>query len=395
MVRSFAFAALCSVTLASVPDARAGEPAALASTLEPCTKNHYILDQPCALWALDAPIGRPGSVAVGPSGELYFSSPNIVYRFWPEGLVTRVAGNGRPGFSGDGGPAFDAELSFPEAYPELDLAFGEGNYDPLIGPLAVDHAGNLFIADGYNSRVRRIGLDGTIHTVAGASNDYYSPQGVATDPAGNLYIADMPGRLRKIAPDGSVEELLTHHNCESPFSPGLCFPQGIATDPAGNVYVAGNWCRVTRVGSDGSVATVAGKEQPDSRSAIIVCGYNFDGPALSTALAWPVAVALDSAGNVFVADTYNHCIRRVDTAGMVTTVAGLCSYFNLYWSNGTYLGRGYSGDGGRAVDANLNQPSGIALDAAGNLFIADTNNRRIRMVDVNGIITTIAGNGAP
>lgn len=383
-MRSPTFAVLCAAALVAVPAAHAVEP---ASALPPCEKNHYILDQPCALSAVDASIGKPGAVAVGPGGEVYFSSPNIVFRIWPDGLLTRVAGNGRAGFSGDGGPAFNAELSFPETYPELVADPYE--FQPLVGPLAVDQAGNLFIGDAYNNRVRRIGLDGTIHTVAGhgsggypqANCDYWWPQGVATDPVGNLYIADGTGVLRKIAPDGIVEALTTN-NCGRPFSAGLCAPQGIAADFAGNVYVAGNWCRVTRVGLDGSVAVVAGKERPGGWE-LIKCGYTGDGLANSSALAWPLAVALDPAGNIFVADTYNNCIRRIDTAGLMTTVAGVC-------------GRAaYFGDGGRALEARLNRPSGIALDAAGNLYIADTDNRRIRMVDVEGIITTIAGNGAP
>jgi sugar lactone lactonase YvrE len=360
-----------------------------------CDKNHYILDLPCAPSPLDV------AVATDARGNVYFSSPNIVFKLDGQGVLTVVAGNGTPGYAGDGGLATDALLNFPSIYPELaadPIDFGE-----LLGALAVDSVGNLFIADAYNSRVRKVDPNGIITTVAGNGGKGYFgdggdgdqatdaqitwPQGVAVDAAGNLYASSAYGKLRKVTPDGVIATV-TSSNCGGGFlDTGLCAPEGMALAASGNLFVADGYCRVREVTPDGSVGTVAGADaRPDpQRGMDFTCGYSGDGgPARDAALEGPFGVAANAIGNLYIADTYNNCIRKVDGAGIITTVAGACGF---------YYARGYSGDGGPATSAKLNRPHGVAVDIAGNLYIADTDNNRIRKIGLDGIITTIAGDG--
>lgn len=367
-----------------------GATASAYATLEPCEKNHYILTEPCSLSAIDVAIGTPGAVATDAQGNLYFSSPNLVFKIDRSGRLTRVAGSGEAGYSGDGGPATEALLNFPKSYPELEndpIDFSE-----LVGPLALDAAGNLYIADAYNNRVRRVDANGVIVTVAGDAKPFdwgdrdparlWWPQGIAVDAAGRLLVSDGTGILRRIAPDGSVTTL-TENDCGKHRLPGLCAPEGIAVDVHGNVHVADGYCRIRKVSGVGEVVTIAGVDTRGGHGFGWTCGYSGDGgPATSAALAWPFGVAVDADGNLFIADTYNNCIRKVDGAGVITTAAGSCGW-----------GRGYSGDGGPATQARLNLPHGIAVGADGNLFIADTENRRLRKVTPDGLIVTVAGNG--
>ena len=365
---------------------------AIVHAIEPCVKNHYILAEPCSVAAIDAAIGSPGAVAVDALGNVYFSSPNLVFKMDSRGLLTRVAGNGTAGYSGDGGPATEALLNFPKSYYEMDASPTE--YDPLVGPLALDAAGNLYIGDAYNNRVRRVDANGVIVTVFGdgkragwgstnPARRLWWPQGIAIDGAGMLFVSDATGILRRIAPDG-VLKTMTTNDCGSHEAPGLCNPKGIAAGALGNIYVADGYCRVRRVSAAGEgavkVVTMAGADTvPDPP-----CEYSGDnGPAIVAALAWPNAVAVDAGGTLFIADSYNNCIRKVDDAGIITTVAGACGP----------LMSGYSGDGGPANEARLANPYGVAVDAAGNLYIADRMNQRIRRVTPGGMIYTVAGNG--
>jgi sugar lactone lactonase YvrE len=228
--------------------------------------------------------------------------------------------------------------------------------------VAVDAAGNLFIADAFNLRIRKVSTNGIITTVAGNgsggfSNDggpatnatLSSPYGVAVDATGNLFIADTyNGRIREVSTNG------------------------IITTVAGD---SGIFPAVVASASDGSLAYAS-----DS------------GPATNAWLDRPFGVAVDAAGNLFIADTYNYRICRVDTQGMITTVAGIGPGYPVYGS--------YSGDGGPAINANLNYPYGVAVDASGNLFIADSSNNRIRKVTttqgpalaLNNVTAANAGN---
>ncbi len=298
----------------------------------------------------------------------------------PNGIITTVAGNGygavyRYGsYAGDGGAATNAELAFP---------FG----------VTVDTTGNLLIADWGNGRIRKVGNNGIITTVVGNGANGYSgnggaatnaelnyPEGVALDAAGNLFIADNDNNvIRKVENNGIITTVAGNGTDGYSGDGGaatnaeLNYPGGVAVDATGNLLIAdwGNG-RIRKVGNNGIIATVAGNG---------ISGYFGDGGTATNAeLNYPGGVAVDATGNLFIADESNKRIRKVAANGIITTVAG----------NGT---RGYSGDGGVATNAELNYPIGVALDATGNLFIADTFNNVIRKVGTNGIITTVAGNG--
>jgi len=333
--------------------------------------------------ATSVSIGNPTGIAVDLAGNVYIAGPSIVYKLDPSGMLTRIAGNGHNGFSGDGGPATEALLGFPRAKP-YDFI----DWPDAAGSLAVDAVGNLYLADMFNNRVRKITLDGVISTVAGDGDfaTLWLPEGVATDSAGRLYISDGTN-VKQFTQEGVITSL-TGNDCGSHESPGVCAPLGVAVDASGNIYVADDYCRVRKISADGMITTFAGNENPDGHGFVATCGYSGDGgPAMGAAMTQAYSVAVDAAGDLYIADTYNNRIRKVSPDGTITTVAG---------SGASYLRPdygGYSGDGGPATDAYLNLPRGVAVDAAGNLYIADSENFRVRKVTADGIITTVAGNG--
>jgi hypothetical protein len=299
----------------------------------------------------------------------------IVASLPASGTIATVAGNGTPGFSGDSGAATSAELSRP---------FG----------VASDSAGNLYIADTFNSRIRKVTPSGTITTfagtgVAGSSGDggaaasakINNPQTLAFDAAGNLYIADPPtNKVRKITPAGIISTYagtgVAGHSGDSgaATSAQLNYPAGVAVDASGNVYIAeANNEDIRKVTPSGTITTIAGNGTR---------GYAGDGGlATSAEFQQPGGLAVDSLGNVYVADQSNNRIRRITPVGTISTVAG----------NGN---TGSTGDGGAATSAELNAPLGVALDNAGNLYIADLSNSRVRKVNAQGTISTLAGTGA-
>ena len=311
------------------------------------------------------------SVATDRAGNVFFVCQDAVLRLdATTGILTPVAGNGTPGFSGDNGPATSAGLARPNG-------------------LAVDSAGSLYIADSSNSRIRKVS-NGVITTVAGNGTPGFSgdsgpatsaqlayPQGVAVDSAGNLYIADTDNYcIRKVA-NGVITTVAGNGTPGFSGDNGpatsaqLDSPTGLAVDSAGNLYIADSYNLRIRKISNGVITTVAGNGMR---------GFSGDsGPATSAELAYPAGVAVDSAGNLYVADPDNSCIRKISN-GVIATVAG----------NGI---PGFSGDNGPAASAQLYDPYGVAVDSAGNLYIADTHNQRIRKVS-NGVITTVAGGGA-
>ena len=338
-------------------------------------------------------IGSPGAVAADAAGNVYFSSsPNRIFKVDAHGALTRVAGAGQPGYSGDGGAATDARFNFPLSYPEL--VQNPVDYSELVGGLALDAQHNLYVADAYNNRVRRIDANGIVTTILGngfrantgdggpaAQATIYWPQGVAIDNTGNLLVSSAYGPLRRIAPNGIISAL-SGANCGAAYlGPGLCVPEQIAVDSSGNVFAPDAYCRVREVRSDGSTLTVAGNDAEPSGGFAFTCGYSGDGgPATAAAMEAPYGVAVDAGNKLYIADTGNHCIRKV-AAGIISTVAGKCTQ------------AGFAGDGGAATQALFNHPRGIAVGADGTLYIADTDNQRIRKVAPNGIVTTIAGNG--
>src|SRR6185312_8902972 len=343
-----------------------------------CDKNHYILDAPaCSMRALDVPIGAPGAIAADVAGNVYFSVPNLIFKVDTRGALTRVAGSLDAGDAGDGGPALVARLDFPLWYP--NRIADPLDFDPCIGALAVGAERDIYVSDCLNGRIRRIDANGIITTVAQAAG-----QGIAINAAGNLVIDG----FEEVAANGTFRQLAKAY-CGQDFVRGLCDPQGVATDALGNTYVSDIYCRVRKIDADGKITTVAGDSAHEGR-----CAYSGDGgPANSAALAWPIGLATDAQGNLYIADTGNHCIRKVDGGGVITTFAGICTA----WPRRGPLadGSGYSGDEGPATAARLHSPQGVAVDGAGNVYIADTGNSRIRKVDASGTITTVAGNGQP
>lgn len=292
-----------------------------------------------------------------------------------QGIITTVAGNGQSGFSGDGGPATSASLRSP---------YG----------VAADAAGNLYIADPGDNRIRKISANGTITTVAGDGIAGFSgdggpaiaaslaaPHGVAVDAAGNLYIADSNNnRIRKVDASGVITTVAGNGiagfsgDGGSATGTSLFGPYGVVVDAARNLYIADIFnIRVRKVTTAGIITTVAGNGQYDySRCA--------SGAAISASLGEPSSVTVDAAGGLYVGDSANDCILKVGASGAIITVAG----------NGFH---GFSGDGGLATGASMRFPDGVAVDAAGNLYIADSGNNRIRKVGADGIITTVAGDG--
>jgi uncharacterized protein (TIGR03437 family) len=327
----------------------------------------------------------PTGVAVDATGALYFGEGSIgsgsgfakgVARVWKvsaAGILTTLAGTGVPDFGGDGGPAAAAQLNTPTA-------------------VAIDFQSNLYIADSLNHRIRKLGADGTITTFVGtgaagfavdfgqpAGAELNTPESVAVDAGGTVYIADsLNSRIRQLAPGGNISTFAGNGNA-SYFGDGgpavraaVNQPEGIALDSAGNVYIADTLDNVVRKVNNGTIDTLAGFGTP---------GFSGDGgPATSGKLNHPSAVAVDTAGNVFVADTGNNRVRRITPLGAIVTVAG----------NGDPT---FGGDGGPAAAAGLSGPRGVAVDTAGNLYIADTGHNRIRKVTPDGTIVTIAGNG--
>ena len=241
------------------------------------------------------------------------------------GVISTVAGNGTQGYSGDAGPATSASMNAPRG-------------------IAVDSVGNIYIADSPNNVIRKVSAStGVISTVAGNGTQGYSGDG------------------------GSA------------ISAELDTPAGVAADSAGNIYIADMSNNVIRevIASTGVITTVAGVGDD------FWGGYSGDGgPATDATFADPAGVALDSSGNLYIADMFNNVIRKVTGAtGIITTVAG----------NGT---SGYSGDGGPATSAEMNLPTNVAVDSAGNIYIADLDNQVIReVVASTGNISTVAGDG--
>jgi sugar lactone lactonase YvrE len=302
---------------------------------------------------------------VGSDGAVYIAGPSIVFKLDASGMLTRIAGSGHYGYSGDGGPARAALLGFPRAVPHDPIDFSD-----VVGSLATDASGNLYIADFFNNRVRKVTPNGLIFTAAGGGpafdHTFRWPGGVAVDSTGTLYVTGVYDGLWQITPDSAITALIPN-DCGRPQQPGVCVPYGVAADARGKVYVAdtGN-CRIVAISPDGTIAAVAGDERP-SHGLVFTCGFSGDGgPATTAAMNDPYSVAVDTSGNLYIADTYNNRIRKVAKDGVITTVAGRGPSYGFGYKGG------YSGDGGPATDAELNLPHGVAVDAAGAIYIADT-----------------------
>lgn len=286
----------------------------------------------------------PLGVVADASGNVYFASAfdGSVYKL-SSGLLTRVAGEAASGYAGDGGSATSAELSNP-------------------GGLALDAAGTLYITDSGNSRIRVVNTQATTISVLGVT---IAPGDIAT--VAGTGTAGYSG-------DGGVAT-----------SAELNGPAAIAVDASGNLYIADTFNQVIRkVVPSGIITTVAGTGGfPDSGDG---------GPATSAQIEFPDGVAVDAAGNFYIADG-GYRVRVVNTQSSGTTLLGVSvapGTIATVAGNGT---SGYSGDSGAATSAQITAPGGLAVDAAGNLYVADTSNCRVREVNTSGAINTVVGNG--
>jgi len=368
--------------------------------------------------ATAAQFGAIQGISLDRWGNLYVADTDghRVRKINPAGIVNIVAGAGAPGFGGDGGPASAAQLNLP---------YG----------LAVDLAGYLYIADLGNQRIRRVSPDGAIATVAGngrkasgpdggqaVETSLLTPRNVAVDSAGYLYISEFEGhRVRRVAPDGKISTVAGtgvagfRGDGGSASTAQLGFPAGLAVDRSGALLVADSQNhRIRRIAPGGSISTVLGgtagialmtpltvavdlsgtiyaSDATNIVRAYSAAGVSSDiagtgdsafsgdgGPARSAQVTTVRDLAVDTSGNLYLADGVR--VRRVDGRGAIQTVAG-DGYLHAV------------GDGLAATAALLLQPTAIALDAGGSLYIADSGTNRIRQVTPNGTVHTLAGTG--
>jgi uncharacterized protein (TIGR03437 family) len=370
--------------------------------------------------ATAAQIGAIQGVAVDRLGNIYLSDTDYhrVRRISASGVITTVAGTGSAGYSGDGGPAAAAQLNLP---------YG----------LAADAAGNLYIADLGNQRVRKVDPNGTISTYAGTGKkasagldgkatltDLMSPRNLAVDAAGVVYISEFEGhRVRKVTADGAISTVAGTGVAGfggdgfAARSAQLGFPAGLALDRSGVLYICDSQNhRVRKVLPGGVIVTAlggapgvslltptslavdpygtlfVGDRSPSVRLYTTAGGWlpaaggaepGFDGdggPALKAKLSAVRDLAVDAAGSLLIADGAR--VRRVNQSGVIVTVAG-DGYLKAI------------GDGGQAAAGTLLRPTGLARDAAGSLFVADTGTERVRQISAAGFLTTLAGTGRP
>lgn len=261
--------------------------------------------------------------------------------------ITTYAGHGVSAYGGDGGPA---------------TAAGFMPHD-----LKMDAAGNIYIADRPNGRIRKIDTSGVISTVTPSA---LSPNSFALDNVGNIYIAT--GTILKVNTLGIVSTFLT----------GVSNPYGITYDTLRNVLLVADSYHnlVKRVDTFGTVTVIAGNG---------TAGFSGDnGAATSAQLSWPSHAVADKWGNIYICDGSNNRIRKVDTSGIITTIAGTGPTTT---SPGAYVGS-YAGDGGPATAAHFNLPFRITFDTTGNMFVCDNGNNCIRRIDTAGVVSLIAGN---
>jgi uncharacterized protein (TIGR03437 family) len=336
--------------------------------------------------AVNAQLAAPNGIVVDAAGNLFVAEEanHVIRKISAGGAISTYAGTGAPGFSGDGGAAINAQLNAPNG-------------------LAVDTAGALYIADKNNNRIRVVAPDGHIGTFAGngfagfsgdggtaKDSALDSPEGVALDSSGRVYIADTQNdRVRVVAVDGTITTLagIGNGNVLGDSGPatsaGLILPGALAVDRTGNVYITDlGHSSIRMVAPTGGITTVIGS----ANGAPLAPNEN----ATSVRLNGPTGVAVDASGSIYFTEGSigsgtnlsrgDYRVWKVTPDSVLTALAG----------NGF---ANYSGDGGASTDAQLRGPTALALDAAGNLYFADTQNNRIRKVTPAGIITTIAGTG--
>lgn len=303
----------------------------------------------------------------------------------PSFIISTIAGNGLTGYSGDGGQATSAALDDPRG-------------------IVTDPSGNVYFCDRENNVVRKISTNGVITTIAGTGVAGYNgdnipatkaelntPWRVTIDPAGNLYIADsVNDRIRKLTTNGIITTVVGNGqpgysgDGGAATSATLRIPEQAELDVFGNLYIADSGNNVIRkVDTNGNITTVAGTGFGAGVGNSTGTGaYSGDGgPAIKAQLNLPVSIALDPAGDLWISDQENNIVREVNNSGIINTVAGVYNKF------------GYTGDGGPAAQATFNGPAGIARDAAGNIYVTDYGNNVLRVLLTDNSIRTVAGNG--
>ena len=291
-------------------------------------------------------------------------------------VVSTLAGTGTVGYTGDHGPATSATLADPSA-------------------VAYDASGNLYLADAQNHVVREVvKTTGTITTIAGTGAEGFAgdggaatsavldtPTGVAVDTSGNIYIADSHNnRIRKVS-GGTITTVAGTGTAgfggdnAAAIAASLSLPSAVAVGPGGSLYIADTNNHRIRMVTGTTITTVAGNGEE------LYAGDG--GTALAASLDLPTGVAVDTSGKVYIADRHNQRVRMVDTSGNISTVAG---------SGAVTFAGGFSGDGSNGTAAMLSKPSGVSVDPSGNVYIADTDNQRIRRLG-SGTIVTVAGSG--
>jgi sugar lactone lactonase YvrE len=299
----------------------------------------------------------------------YFCLP--VYAQTKISFILPVAGTGSYGYS-DGAAASAA----------IDAVYA----------IACDAQGNIYFTDSWNNRVRRIGTDRMVTTLAGTGEAGFSgdngsaldaklncPHGIAVDDQGNVYVSDSGNaRVRKITPSGIISTIagtgqVGFSGDDGPAaSAQFNFPRGLALHEDGNLYIADSLnFRIRKIDLQGTISTVAGMGAH---------GNSGDGGlAIEATIGLVQSISIDSAGHIIFADVYNHCVREITPGGNISSISG--------------GGFGSAGDGGPAASAQFRFPHGLVADSQGRIFIADSGNHRIRMIDTNGIVTTVAGTG--
>ncbi len=329
--------------------------------------------------ATAATLKFPVGVAVDTNGNIYISDfyASVVRKVNTAGIISTIAGTGTPGYDFDGVAATTAKLDSPTH-------------------IVVDAHGTLYICDGPNHRIRKVNTTtGIINTLVGmgtpgntgdngpaSTAQINIARGIAIDHTGNLYFTDVAENVIRrvniisgtIYAFGGTAGIAGYSGDGGPATAATFNqPDGITSDSAGNVFFCDRLSKVVRrIQTDGTISTVAGHD--DS----LFCGDG--GPALQAELDSPMASAYDAAGNLYIADYGNNCVRIVTPSGAITTFAG-----------DALAGPGYAGDGGPATAAKLNHPKGVATDAAGNVYIADAGNSALRIVHPSGGIATFAG----
>jgi len=315
-----------------------------------------------------ATFNSPKGVATDSAGNVYVADLNFTIRkIAPGGVVSTLAGSA--GFTGSAdGTGTAASFNYPTS-------------------VATDTAGNVYVADARNNTIRKITPAGVVSTLAGSAGvagsadgigsaaGFDFPTGVATDSAGNVYVADTYNNaIRKITFRGGVSTLAGAAEAAGSadgVGPAASFlqPEGLATDSAGNVYVADTWNDMIRkITPAGMVSTIAGSPRYD--------GSN-DGSGAAARFFNPIGIAIDNTGTLYVADAVNSTVRKITPAGMVSTLAGSARVTG-------------SADGSGAA-ARFNTPYGVAIDGAGNAYVADTYNNTIRVITPAGVVSTLAG----